>query len=168
MTLLSTLIVCLVVLLLGVVFAAETTAEKTADETVLVRIGVEVITQKDIETTLKMLPENKREKYRAFTLDQLIEFKVFSNEARKAQLDKDPQIKEALEKATKEILSKNFMKKYIDEKSEPSEEEIKKYYSEHKEQFVVPDGVFIQHIVVINQNDANAILEKLKQSIFRE
>ena len=145
------------------VFAAETTAEKTADETVLVRIGVQVITQTDLDTTLKKLPENKRKQYRDSTLDQLIEVKVFSNEARKAGMDKDPQTMEALEKAVKEILTQHFIKKYVDAKAEPSEEEIKKYYSENKDQFIVPDGVFIQHIVALNQKDAEAILVKLKQ-----
>jgi len=158
-----TLIVCLSVLAsFGVVFGAETPAENT-DEAILARVGDEVITQKDLETTLKRLPEKQRKKYRDSTLDQLIEVKVFSNEARKAKLDTDPQIKEALEKAVKEILAQHFIKKYVDTKAEPSEEEIKKYYSEHKEQYVVPDGVFIQHIVVLNQQDAQAILEKLKQ-----
>jgi len=158
-----TLIVCLAVLVLfQTVSLAETTAEKT-DADVLARVGDEVITKTDLETKLKNLPERKREKYRDMTLDQLIEVKVFSNEARKAGLDKDPQMRETTEKATKEILAKHFIEKYIDGKSEPSEEELKKYYSEHKEQFVVPDGVFIQHIVVINQNDAEEILGKLKQ-----
>jgi EpsD family peptidyl-prolyl cis-trans isomerase len=145
-----------------VVFSAETSADKSGSD-VLARIGLEVITQKDIETALKKLPGNKRDKYRAITLDQLIEVKVFSNEARGAEIDKDPKIREALKRAENEILARHFINKYIDEKSEPSEEEMKTYYSEHKEQFVLPDGVSIQHVVVINQKDAEAILEKLKQ-----
>ena len=144
-----------------VVFSAETTAEKT-DANVLARVGNEVITQTDLETALKKLPERKREKFREKTLDQLIEVKVFSNEARNAGLDKDPKTKEALEKATKEILAQQFVKKIIDEKSQPSEEDMKKYYSDHKDQFVIPDGVYIQHILVKKQEDAQAILEKLK------
>jgi peptidyl-prolyl cis-trans isomerase C len=158
-----TLIVCLAVLAsFGVAFGAETTKENP-DDPILARVGDEVITQKDLETALKGIPEKKRGKYRDMTLDQLIEVKVFSNEARKAELDKDPQIREAVEKATKEILAQHFIKKYVDEKSQPSEDEMKKYYSEHKEQFVIPDGVFIQHIVVLKQEDAQAILGKLKQ-----
>src|SRR4030043_86257 len=144
-----------------VVFSAETTAEKT-DANVLARVGNEVITQTDLETALKKLPERKREKFREKTLDQLIEVKVLSNEARNAGLDKDPKTREALEKATKEILAQQFVKKIIDEKSQPSEEDMKKYYSDHKDQFVIPDGVYIQHILVKKQEDAQAILEKLK------
>src|SRR4030042_307741 len=144
-----------------VVFSAETTAEKT-DADVLAKIGNEVITQKDLETALKKMPERKREKFREKTLDQLIDVKVFSNEAQSAGLDKDPKTKEALEKATKEILVQQFIKKIIDEKSQPSEEDMKKYYSEHKDQFFIPDGVYIQHILVKKQEDAQAILENLK------
>jgi len=145
-----------------VVFSAETTAEKT-DADVLVRVGDEVITQKDLETALKKIPEKKRAKYRDKTLEQLIEVKVFSNEARKAGLDKDPQTVEAMEKASKETLAQHFIKKYIDVKAEPSEEEMKKYYSEHKDQFILSEGVFIQHILVKKEEDAKAVLAKLKQ-----
>jgi peptidyl-prolyl cis-trans isomerase C len=160
-----TLNVCLTVLAsFGIVFGAEATKGKP-DETVLVRVGDEVITQKDLETALKKLPENKREEFRDSTLNQLTEVKVFSNEARKAELDKDPKIKEALERAENEILARHFMKKYIDEKSQPTDEEIRKYYSEHRDQFVIPDGVFIQHIVVKNEDDAEAILENLKKGV---
>lgn len=144
------------------VFSAETTAEKT-DADVLARVGDEVITKKDLETALKKMPERKREKFRDKTLDQLIEVKVFSNEARNEGLDKDPKTREALEKATKEILAQQFVKKIIDEKSQPSEEDMKKYYSEHKEQFIIPEGVSIQQIVGKNKEDAEAILGKLKK-----
>lgn len=161
---LATLILCLVVLVLSysVSFGAETTQENP-DGPILARVGDEVITQKDLETALKKMPERKREKFRDKTLDQLIEVKVFSNEARNAGLDKDPKTKEALEKATKEILAQQFIKKIIDEKSQPSEEDMKKYYSEHKEQFIIPEGVSIQQIVGKNKEDAEAILEKLKK-----
>ena len=144
-----------------VVFSAENTAEKT-DADVLVRVGDEVITQKDLEAVLNKIPEKQREKYRDKTLDQLIEAKVFADEARKAGLDKDPSTKEALQKAANEILARYFVKKDIDVKSEPSEDEMKNYYSEHKEQFVLPEGVLIQQIVAKNKEDAEAILEELK------
>jgi EpsD family peptidyl-prolyl cis-trans isomerase len=144
------------------VFSVETGAEKT-DTDVLVRIGDEVITKSDLESALKKMPENKRQQFRDKTLDKLIEVKVFSSEARKAGLDRDPQVREKLEKSAKETLANFFIKKYIDVKAEPSEEEIKEYYSEHKNQFVIPDGVFIQHILVKKQEDAHAILEELKR-----
>ena len=142
--------------------SAEARAEKTNDD-VLVRIGDEVITKSDLESALKKMPENKRQKLRDKTLDQLIEVKVFSNEALKAGLDKDPQIRETVEKSTRETLANVFIKGYIDSKAEPSEEQIKKYYSEHKDQFVTPEGVFIQHILVKKKEDAQAILEELKR-----
>jgi parvulin-like peptidyl-prolyl isomerase len=122
-----------------------------------------VITKSDLESALKKMPENKRQQFRDKTIDKLIEVKVFSSEARKAGLDRDPQVREKLEKSAKETLANFFIKKYIDVKAEPSEEEIKEYYSEHKNQFVIPDGVFIQHILVKKQEDAHAILEELKR-----
>ena len=157
-----TFLACIVVLIFApTVFGSEDT-EKT-NAAVLVRVGDEVITQSDLEAALKKIPENKRGRFSDSALDQLIEIKVFSNEARKTELDKDPKIKEALKRAENEILARHFIKEYIDKKSEPSDEEIKKYYSEHKDQFVLPAGVYLQHILVKKQEDAQAILENLKK-----
>jgi peptidyl-prolyl cis-trans isomerase C len=140
-------------------------AEEKSNADVLVRVGDEVITQKDLEAVLNKIPEKLREKYRDKTLDRLIEVKVFADEARKAGLDKDPGAKESVQKATNETLARYFVKKDIDVKSEPSKEEMEKYYSEHKEQFVLPEGVLIQQIVAKNKEDAEAILEELKNGV---
>jgi peptidyl-prolyl cis-trans isomerase C len=139
------------------------TTEKKPNTGILARVGDEVITQKDLDEALTKLPERKREQYRDRILDLLIEVKVFSNEALKAGLDKDPGTAESIQKAAKEIMARYFIKKYVDTKSEPSEEEMKKYYSEHKEMFVVPEGILIQQIVAKNKQDAEAILEELKK-----
>jgi len=155
--------ICIAVLLSfsNTSYCAETTEKTDAD--VLVRVGEEVITQSDLEAALKKIPENRRGRFRDSTLDQLIEFKVFSNEARRTELDKDPKIREALKRAENEILARHFIKKYIDEESEPSDEEMKKYYLERKDQFILPAGVYIQQILVKKQEDAQAILENLKR-----
>jgi peptidyl-prolyl cis-trans isomerase C len=157
-------LLCIVVsLLLGNIAYSNETTEVKSSADVLARVGDEVITQKDLDAYLNRLPERKRAQYRDKTLNMLIEYKVFSNEARKTGLDKDPKIMEKVEKATNETLARDFVKKDIDTKAEPSQEEIEKFYQEHKEQFVVPEGVLIEQIVARNRKDAEAILEELKK-----
>lgn len=160
---LVTFISCLTLLAsFSIVFSAETTEEKT-DTDILAKIGDEVITKADLEEALKGLPERTRIRLRDEVLDQLIEVKVFSKEAIEAGLDKESEFKDAMEKATKEILSKYYIKKNIDTRSEPAEEEIKAYYTEHKDQYLLPEGVLIQEILVKNKEDAEDIMKKLKK-----
>jgi peptidyl-prolyl cis-trans isomerase C len=145
-----------------IAYSAETTNEKP-NKDVLARVGNEIITQKDLDAVLNKIPEMQREKYRDRVLDHLIEVKVFSDEARKAGLDKDPKTIEKVEKATNEVLAKDFVKKYIDKKAEPSQEEVEKFYQENKEKFVVPEGVLIYQILAKDKKDAEAILKELKK-----
>jgi parvulin-like peptidyl-prolyl isomerase len=46
---------------------------------------------------------------------------------------------------------------------EPSEEELRKYYEEHTDQFLVPDGVMLRQIVLKEKEQADAVLKALKE-----
>ena len=130
---------------------------------VVALIGEEEITRQDLEQDLKRIPEGRRETLKHKVLDDLIEARVFAREARKVGLHEDPQVMESLEKTTKETLARNFVRKHVDKKAEPSEEEQRKYYDEHMDQFVVPDGVMIREIVLKEKEQAEAVLKELKQ-----
>ncbi|MGB9716814.1 MAG: peptidyl-prolyl cis-trans isomerase [Thermodesulfovibrionales bacterium] len=156
------LIFCLSIFIsFNIAFSTDTKEKK--EDTILAKIGDDVITQSDLDEAMKNIPERKKGQLKDKLLDQLIEIKVFSKEAIKAGIDKDLQFKQEMEKATKEILSRYFIKKYIDTKSEPTEEEIKSYYTEHKDQYLIPEGVLIQEIFVKKKEDAEDILRKLKK-----
>ena len=136
--------------------------EQTNPKVVAV-IRDEAITKQDLETAMKRLPRNRGERYRGRTLDHLIRVRVFSEEAKKAGLDKDPETKKDLERAANETLARYFITRYMNQQAEPSEEELKQFYLAHKNQFVVPEGVLIQHIVVKKKEQAEAMLKELKQ-----
>jgi peptidyl-prolyl cis-trans isomerase C len=135
--------------------------EKT-DSNILARIGDEEITKADLEAALEQIPEGKREALRTKVIDDLIKVKVFADEARKAGLDNDPQVKAQLEETTDDSLARSFVKRYLDTQAQPSEEEAKQYYLDHKEDFVIPEGVLLQQIVVKKKEQAEAVLAALK------
>ena len=137
-------------------------AEKRAPN-VLALIGDEEITQGELDAAMESIPERKRAAVRNRVLDSLIEARVFAEEARKAGFDKDPEVEKALERMTDETLARYFVKTHIDKEAEPSEEELRKYYEEHKDEFVVPEGVLIQEIVVKTQEEAKDVLKALKE-----
>lgn len=158
-----TFIICFAILISSNISISNDTKEAKPEDRILVKIGDDVITQSDLDEAMKNIPERKKPKLKEQMLDQLIKNKVFSKEAIKAGIDKDQEFKEEMEKSTKEILSKYYIKKNIDTKSEPSEEDIKAYYTEHKDQYLIPEGVLIQEILVKKNEDAEDILRKLKK-----
>ena len=109
------------------------------------------------------IPSKGRPERRTRPSDGSEEARIFSEEARKAGLDKEPEVKASLERVRNEILARYFIRKHIDEQAYPSEEEVREYYLEHKDEFVVPEGVFLQHVVVKNEDQAEEVLGALKQ-----
>jgi peptidyl-prolyl cis-trans isomerase C len=140
----------------------ENVATGHGQENVVAMIGDEVITREALQAVLNRIPERMWEKYRDKGLDHLIETKVFSAEARKAGLDQEPQIKEALEREVSAGLVGYFINKYVHQQAQTSEEVVKAYYEEHQDEYVVPEGVLIQRILVKKQEQAEAILKDLQ------
>jgi peptidyl-prolyl cis-trans isomerase C len=137
-------------------------ANKSASNVVATVRG-EAITAEELNAALQRLPEKKRAAVRKKVLDTLIEERVFAEEARKKGLQEDPQVKKALEKATNETLARYFVRKRIDPEAEPSEETLKKFYTDHKDQFLIPEGVQLQEVVVKDEQKAREILKSLRE-----
>ncbi len=138
---------------------------KSSSHDVLAMIGEEPIRTADLETALEKLPVRKRAALRSKVFDNLIEARVFAREARLAGLHEDPVVKEALEKVTKEILARYFVKKQIDTEAEPSEAVLEKYYTDNQDLFVVPDAVLLQRTVFKDEQKAKEVLKLLKTGI---
>ncbi|MDY6836843.1 MAG: peptidyl-prolyl cis-trans isomerase [Thermodesulfobacteriota bacterium] len=165
------LILCSLILCMALFFVVgcrEEAADRSAllgksKSTVVALIGEEEITREDLEQDLKQIPEQKHQALQKKILDDLIEARVFAREARKAGLHEDPEIMESLKKTTKETLARNFVRRHVDKEAEPSEEEQRKYYDEHMDQFLVPDGVMLRQIVLKEKEQAEAVLKELKE-----
>ena len=134
-----------------------------AMSSVLATVRGEVITTEDVEAALQKIPERSRKSLRKQVLDNLIEDRVFAEEARREGLHQDPQVKKAVEKVTAEMLARYFVRKYVDVEAEPSEETLKKFYTDQKDLFLVPDAVQLQHVVVTDEQKGEEILKSLRQ-----
>jgi foldase protein PrsA len=131
---------------------------------VLARIGDQEITEGELQEALtKMRVPQRRQDLRDKILHGLIDARVFSEEARKAGLEEEPEVQEALRKMTEETLAHYFKKKYVDKEAEPSEEEIEKYYLDRKDQFVFPAAVRVQYVMVKDEKEAAGVLKALKE-----
>ncbi len=142
--------------------AVQEPAVEKAGGDVLALVGQDKITREDVEALLARIPARRREMLKKRALDDLIEATVFAQEARARGLDKDPEAEKAVAKVRKEILARGFAQKNLDKEAEPQEEALKHFYEEHRDQFLVPEGVLVQRIVVRDAQHGDKALAALK------
>jgi len=133
----------------------------TAPEDAVAMVGDEAITRADLEATLEALPAHKREALSMRTVYYLVDTKIYSEEARKMGLQEDPEVQRELEKARKELLARSFLQERVEPNIEPSDAEIRAYYDDHQDQFVIPEGIMVQQIRVVKKEDAEAAKKAL-------
>jgi len=138
------------------------------NKTPLARINSEVITLEDFNKRITRLPEYYQEiikGQKSKFLDDIIIEELLYKEALKSKIDRDPETKEVISEAKKKILVSRLIKDRVDDKIFISEQDIKKYYDEHSEEFMLPERWRVSHILVDTQEEAAAIKEKLNQGV---
>ncbi|MCL6583124.1 MAG: peptidyl-prolyl cis-trans isomerase [bacterium] len=130
---------------------------------IVARLGDLELTGDELEAALDKLPKRRRDELRDKVARNLLEAKLFSRQAKKVGLDKSQVIMDEINKMTDETLARLYIIKYIDQEAEPSAEEVKRYYLEHKDQFVIPESVLIEHLVTQSLERAQELLDALKK-----
>ncbi len=110
--------------------------------------GVQITTAEfqarlDEQSPLVRARYSTRERKKEF-LENLIRFELLTAEAKRQGLDKDPEVQATLQK----ILVQRLVRKAFDDAKAgaATEEEIKKYYDEHLEEFVRPERIRVSQI----------------------
>lgn len=150
--------------------------EKEAkSEEILADVNGVKITLGDFEKEVATLPENYRRMVDANKrqfLDEFILREILYQEAIKKGLDKDKEIISALEIFKKKLLVQTLLEKEVVERTTVSEDEVKQYYEEHKDDFKIPEQVNAAHILVKVEETADeaenkAALEKAESLLKR-
>jgi len=135
-----------------------------ASEIVAVVNGKE-ISQQDINNFIitnmpgshfNFLSEDEKESI----LEQMIDRKLFAEEAKRLHIENNLEFQIALEKAKDKLLVDYWMK----EKAEEiviSEKEVKKYYENNLDKFYKDASVKVRHILVKTKAEANEIIDEL-------
>ncbi len=84
-------------------------------------------------------------------------------EALKSNIEKDPETQEVIAAARKKILVSSLIKMRVQDKASISEEDIKTYYDEHSEEFMLPERWRASHILLNTAEEAEEIKERLNQ-----
>ena len=133
---------------------------------VLARVGTVVITEAEVEENVAAIAQRGQNlnnpEGRKIILEQLINRALFLSEARRNFYEADPKFKAELAKAKDEMLANFAIEKAI-ANVKVSDDEMLKYYEEHKAEFVSGESVEASHILVDSEEKANEILAEIKE-----
>jgi peptidyl-prolyl cis-trans isomerase C len=141
------------------------TAAKPANDSdvVLVRIGNDAITPRDIAGRLQEMPEQYRAQYstpdgKQKLLDRLVEEKVWMRDADANGVTKRPDVVRQIEASKRDLLIRTWVNEVMAKNAPPSDSEAKVYYDAHKDEWKTPANVTLRHIQSKTQADAKRVL----------
>lgn len=127
---------------------------------VLAKVDQEEITWGEARAVLSMPRIAASVDKRRETLNQLIDDRIMLKKARATGLEQDPKFQERLGEFRKVRLI-NMHRNELVAEMEPTDDEVRAYYQEHRDTIMVPESRRIQMIVMAVKEDA----EKVKQQI---
>jgi len=141
------------------------TAAKPANDSdvVLVRIGNDTVTPRDLANRLQELPEQYRAQYttpdgKQKLLDRLVEEKVWMRDADANGVTKRPDVIRQIEASKRDLLIRTWVNEVMAKNAPPSDSEAKVYYDAHKDEWRTPANVTLKHIQLKTQADAKRVL----------
>jgi parvulin-like peptidyl-prolyl isomerase len=146
------------------------------DSPVVATIGDRSITANDLKAKLEEQPPFVRARYATLEkkkefLDNQIRFELLVQEARQRGLDKDPEVRATLEKV---MVQKLLRTQQESAAGAVSDEELRKYYDEHRDEFIKPERVRVSHVFFVSpkgdakRNEAQAAATKLLAELKRQ
>jgi parvulin-like peptidyl-prolyl isomerase len=121
-------------------------------ERVLAEVGNQKITEKEFQEFVSTLPEQwqvraKTPAGKKQILDYLVRNKLIRIEAERRGIPNRPEVKKKIEDAEQRIITQELLTEFRKNLSIP-EDELKKYYEQHKAEFTTPELVHLQQILI--------------------
>ncbi|MBI5746876.1 MAG: peptidylprolyl isomerase [Nitrospirae bacterium] len=96
-------------------------------------------------------------------LEEIIKRELLLQEAKKAGIEKDQVLLERIEEMRERLILNEFLQREVEGKLVTTDKELEDYYNLHKEEFKSPDEAKISHILVKNEEDAKAVIKRLRK-----
>jgi peptidyl-prolyl cis-trans isomerase C len=134
----------------------------------LAKVGKAKITDADLEREMKNLPpfaqkifegSEGKEKF----LNELVKRELLYQEAIKQGIDKNKEYIQEVEDFKKITLIGKLLEKEIEDRAKVTDEDVKRYYDEHKEDFSPFSQIRLSLIRVKTEDEAKNILDKLQK-----
>ncbi len=134
---------------------------------ILATVGDVNITREMLDNIISTIPEENRVPFltpdgRKKILDEVIDFVLLSEAAKRQGIDKEPAVKTRLDYVQREYLAREYFRRKAASIAPIPEEELQKYYKEHISEFKPPEEIKARHILVKTEAQANKVLEELK------
>jgi peptidyl-prolyl cis-trans isomerase C len=156
------LVVCLFLTLLVVSCA------KKDDGKVLATIDGDKVTLQEFNKELDKIPMNMKMLVASETgkknyLDRLIIKKLLLQEAAKAKIESEKEFQDRVSDIKEQLLIETLLKKKITADTQMSEDDLKKYYEDHKEEFKKDQEINTRHILLKTEEEAKQVQSKLQK-----
>lgn len=124
----------------------------------IMKVGKEVITEKDLTNALEQLPEQYKEYYsseegKKQLIERIAEQKMLAMEAKNMGLEKTEDYKIKLEQAKETALAQIAVKKNIIDGVKATDAEIKAEYEKNKQNYKTEEEVKASHILIMVKED---------------
>lgn len=155
-------IICLFLVLLVISCA------KKDDGKALATIDGEKVTLQEFNKELDKIPANMKmlvasESGKKNYLDRLIVKKLLLKEASKAKIESEKDFQERVNDIKEQLLIETLLKKKITADTQMTEDDLKKYYDEHKEEFRKDREINTRHILLKTEEEAKQVQGKLQK-----
>lgn len=135
------------------------------NEKILAQVGLRTITDADVtEAILSLGPRGQdydNPRGRQIMLEQIINKELVLMDARKNLYERDAEFKAELEKLKNELLANFYVEKLLRD-VKVSEDEGKKFFEEHRDEFQGQETVEASHILVESEEKARDVKQKIQ------
>lgn len=171
----SALGLALVVLMgAGLAWAAQTQPEtkdapKADPEKVLAKVADREIREKEIDQVIRMMGPQGAMMYdnpqgRRAVLDELVSMHLFALKGAEEKLDQTPEFKTAVETFRNQSLARAAIDASLKDVT-VSDEEAKKFYDEHPDQFTQPERVHVRHVLISDDVTSADAIAKIQADL---
>jgi EpsD family peptidyl-prolyl cis-trans isomerase len=139
---------------------------KKQEGTTVATIDGEKITLQEFNAELDKIPMNMKmmvasQSGKKDFLDRLIVKKLLLKEAKKGKIEKEKEFQDRLNDIREQLIIESLLKKKVTAESQFKDEDLQKYYDEHKEQFKKGREIQTRQIVVKTEQEAKEIQAKI-------
>ena len=137
-----------------------------SEQNILATIGEVVLTDAEVDAFIANMPKEQQmyashPQFRKQCLDQIISVYLYAKMAEEEKLDETEEFKKIMESARRDVLAQLAIREVMKDVT-VSEEDMKAYYEEHKDNYTKGEGVTASHILVMEEDKCNEILAAIK------
>jgi peptidyl-prolyl cis-trans isomerase C len=131
---------------------------RQAKEDIVATVNGRPITVSMVNEKIAKLPQYYQTfaaQHKKEIVDEVIIEELLYEEAKRRKLHKDPDIKELINDAVRKILISRVIEDETKNSAPVSDDDVKAYYEQNKEKYMIPEMVRASHILVDTEEDAN-------------